>query len=111
MANPSKLESITISKDDSAVNTDQGEKEREKRMSETAEALSGASASKALSCHMSISPVSDSSTARGLAGFVSGRVKITHYLLEFVESDANASPGDSAKNSGDATDEGFSVIG
>lgn len=68
--------------------------------------------SKALDCRMSISPVSDSSSSRGLAGLVSGRVQITHYLLELTEFDENAALGDSSKNStGDATDEGFSVIG
>ena len=108
-ANPSNFQNIVISKDGSAIDADQDEK----GSSETKEVSSLVPKLKALKCRMSISPVSDSSSSRGLAGLVSGRVKITHYLLELTEFDENAALGDSSKNSaaGDAADEGFSVIG
>ena len=113
-ANPCELQNIAISKGISTVDTDEDRKEKsaeDVEGDETKEISSGAPKSKALNCRMSISPVSDSSTARGLVGFVSGRVKITHYLIELAESDGNDAPVDNAKNSADATDEGFSVIG
>lgn len=114
-ANPSDLKTITFGKDASVMDTNQDEKgksAKEEKNSGAEEASAGAPRSTALQCRMSISPVSDSSSARGLAGFVSGRVKITHYLLELTEFDENVALGDSAKKSaGAATDEGFSVIG
>ena len=107
-ANPSDLQNIAISKNGAATDADRDEKDS----SETKGASSLEYKSKALDCRMSISPVSDSSSSQGLAGHVSGRVKITHYLLELTEFDENAALGNGAKNSaGDATDEGFSVIG
>lgn len=107
-ANPSDLQNIAISKNGAATDADQDEKES----SETKEASSLAPKSKALDCRMSILPVSDSSSSQGLAGLVSGRLKITHYLLELTEFDENAALGDSSKNAaGDATDKGFSIIG
>jgi len=112
-ANPSNLQNIVISKDDSAIDADQDEKGGEKESAETKEVSSPAPKLKALKCRMSISPVSDSSSSRSLAGFVCGRIKITHYLVELTEFDEHAALGDSSKNSaaGDAADEGFSVIG
>ena len=107
-ANPSDLQNIAISKNGATTNADRDEKDG----SETKGASSLECKSKALDCRISISPVSDSSSSEGLAGLVSGRVQITHYLLELTEFDENAAIGDSSKNSaGDATDEGFSVIG
>ena len=107
-ANPSEQQNIAIHKSDLAVDN-QDEKKKPPVAKDSGE-TENATFSNALNCHMSISPVSDSSSTRDVTSSVSGRVKITHYLLEFAQADGTVA-GDNDKNAANAPDEGFSVIG
>ena len=108
-ANPSEQQNIAIHKSDLVVDADRDQNKKPPGAEKSGETEKTTS-STVLNCHMSISPVSDSSSTRDMTSSVSGRVKITHYLLEFSEADG-AVAGDIDKNAANALDEGFSVIG
>lgn len=108
-ANPSEPQNIAIHKGDLVVDNDQDQKKKPPGAEKSGE-TEKATSSNALNCHMSISPVSDSSSTRDMTSSVSGRVKITHYLLEFAEAGGTVA-GANNKNAANAPDKGFSVIG
>ena len=107
-SNPSEQQNIAIHKSDLVV--DNHDQKKKPPGSEKSGETEKATSSNALNCHMSISPVSDSSSTRDVTSSVSGRVKITHYLLEFAQADGTVA-GDNDKNADNALDEGFSIIG
>ena len=108
-ANPSEPQNIAIHKGDLVVDNDQDQKKKPPGAEKSGE-TEKATSSNALNCHMSISPVSDSSSTRDMTSSVAGRVKITHYLLEFAEAGGTVA-GANNKNAANAPDKGFSVIG
>lgn len=108
-ANPSEPQNIAIHKGDLVVDNDQDQKKKPPGAEKSGE-TEKATSSNALNCHMSISPISDSSSTRDMTSSASGRVKITHYLLEFAEADGTVA-GANNKNAANAPDKGFSVIG